>query len=591
MIVPPTKKRRRSGKQQIADQQTITQMDPFKKLASIDHESTDLGQQYTTVAKTPPRKKKRAVKSTTPIVSIIQTRSAKRRAAEANVDTSNIGVMSAPQRKTEKIIQDSSSCQAIQMRAQMPPPQTPKTVRRKVIPSSQSPADTPISTRHQKGIDTQTLTPLKDRCVNTPSKSRLRNRRTSLKRKPKLEIANSTGVENEDSQIFPPIVFQGDETKLKNEEHSSLRLHRILNTSQTSTSARGHQLDEQDTKRPSVIPRQPGLFSFARKHTISDSEKEETAHSFQRFNQSVESLQGTPDPEATSIVNPNTPRISDALSYRHHNSSHMQGPLTEATSTLGSYESIPTQPIPLFRDRQTPIPCIAAATTPSLPHPSSSTKTTPTNSPPAHPSFTLPPSASALESDSQFAAAWRAYTPPLPEPSPLQPSYQEETFPVESALPHTSSTTDLDTLPAAAVVPHPGSQAVATETTRASSSPLSPRSGALSIQLHDPNEGVTITLSSSPPAPQSPSAYEQDNRHGIDESGVVHADLNEHVYDDEPANERIAAEQQADQGLWNGIPMTDSQLLPASLLRDSLATFNPAYFADEDLDLETDEEL
>ncbi|KAL8947457.1 MAG: hypothetical protein Q9222_006261, partial [Ikaeria aurantiellina] len=322
VIVPPKKKRRKSSKQssdkQTPDQQTITQMDPFKRQASPDHELTDLGQDDIPIAKTPPRRKKRAAKSTTPVVSIIQTRSGKKRAAEASADTKVVEGSAVMNQQSATSDHKSPSCQAKSTTTLMPPPQTPQTVRRKVIPSSQSPAETPLSSQRPRDKDTKTPTPLKERSVNTPSKSRLRNRRTSVRLKPKLEVANSTGIENEDSQFIPPIKFQGSEGVQPVEEHPSTQPQSTLYPSQAVTPTHGQKTYDYSAISPSNVVRRGGVSKLSRKRTISDSNEEETAQSLQSINPSTESPHRKFDLQSFSVINTIDPHSQQILSSEHH---------------------------------------------------------------------------------------------------------------------------------------------------------------------------------------------------------------------------------------------------------------------------------
>ncbi|KAL8875092.1 MAG: hypothetical protein Q9192_009103, partial [Flavoplaca navasiana] len=94
-------------------------------------------------------------------------------------------------------------------------PKTPRTVRRKVIPSSQSPADTPISTCKRKSRTCQDVTPLKERSVNTPSKSWAFSQSKTTQKIPRLEVADSTDVENDDSQSLFPLFVQKHPTSFQ----------------------------------------------------------------------------------------------------------------------------------------------------------------------------------------------------------------------------------------------------------------------------------------------------------------------------------------------------------------------------------------
>ncbi|KAL8684353.1 MAG: hypothetical protein Q9224_006412, partial [Gallowayella concinna] len=144
--------------------------------------------------------------------------------------------------------------------------------------------------------------------------------------------------------------------------------------------------------------------------------------------------------------------------------------------------------------------------------------------------------------ESQFENAWRDYSPPVEEDS--DPQAEEHGVEPETQAHRTSylstqqtlSSTDLHALPSAL-----RSQATTNDTTQAS---------FRSVQK--PHQGCVHNAPSR--IPKSPSSQQQ----ALSSSSPFQSRR-------EPAADTYMGYQG-----WNGVPMTDSQLLPDSLLDDSL---------------------
>lgn len=93
-------------------------------------------------------------------------------------------------------------------RAIMPPPKTPQSTRRKEVPSSQSPANTPLSTRCHKSQRDLSRSPLKEKTTNN---RRVRIRDLSARKSVCLtqtrEVADSS--EQDDEESLPSILAPG----------------------------------------------------------------------------------------------------------------------------------------------------------------------------------------------------------------------------------------------------------------------------------------------------------------------------------------------------------------------------------------------
>lgn len=131
-------------------------------------------------------------------VSMRQTRSAKKRAAEKNAQSEELpgGVK---EEGFELAVEGDRIGSLDASKTLMPPPKTPQSSRRKEVPSSQSPVNTPLSTQSRRSVRDVSRSPLKEKSMN------LRREwdssvRKSVRWAPVLEVADSMEVDNEESQ-------------------------------------------------------------------------------------------------------------------------------------------------------------------------------------------------------------------------------------------------------------------------------------------------------------------------------------------------------------------------------------------------------
>ncbi|KAI4159238.1 MAG: hypothetical protein LQ342_006758 [Letrouitia transgressa] len=172
---PPNKNRRTSSKRQQEQQQTITQMDPTKSLLYPQEELLDPVSDENEDTK--PKRKKAKTN--------IAYRSTRKPRPSSRAERA--AYYSMPQKKSQTRRQDASKAFET---ALMPPPKTPQSNRRTEIPSSQSPADSPICTPGSRSPRQSIVSPLKERSINVASKpppSRMQARSGA----PTLEIADS----------------------------------------------------------------------------------------------------------------------------------------------------------------------------------------------------------------------------------------------------------------------------------------------------------------------------------------------------------------------------------------------------------------
>ncbi|KAI4268396.1 MAG: hypothetical protein L6R35_006769, partial [Caloplaca aegaea] len=280
--MPPKKKRRKSNTDKSTPDQTkITQMDPFRRQLHPEDDPQELKEDYSSIVDTPPPTTGRRRVSHTPATSKVQTRSAKKKMLEA--ESVKRGTKSPhlrgpdvfhPEQRTDTSLPRSQG-------VQMPPPATPKRTRRKVIPSSQSPADTPLSSRRHRCKDSTGspgMTPLQERSANTPSRTRVSSRRKTVQWAPKLLVADSTDLENEDLEDPFPLIFRSHTSKDNIKGAPPSILHDLPKSRFPSTPVHhAHSLNRDTRKAPSNSSKDKKATVIKRTGTIADSEDEDNA--------------------------------------------------------------------------------------------------------------------------------------------------------------------------------------------------------------------------------------------------------------------------------------------------------------------------
>lgn len=541
-IMPPKKRSRKSSKR-TSDQQTITQMDPFKIQLRPEDGLANSADEYSPRSETPPLKKKRKTSLGTPVAPTVRTRSAKKKAAEINVKDEHEDEAYAQESKEATSGPDVTPSVTPGQGMRMPPPKTPKTARRTEIPSSQSPAETPISSRTRRDTNDSVLTPLKERSMNTSPRHRLFSRRKSAHLAPRLEVADSTDFEDENNEIFFPLIPRGGGVEDKLEPVPSPQLQSSPKRSNPITTSTKPLSDV------ASLPPTPSLSSqtprtIRRKAAIADS-----------FDETISSGRSSPeksdhDPEphlfqatlsttATDSVNQNNSLVGeDKRLAQSADSSNLE------VREIKFFETVPTQMLP--QQSKLPSPASPPGATLRQPQPQrhlsdSERVSAQLNTELLHSSSpaSVPP-APALETESQFENAWREYTPP-------QLAYEyfesdkhqvpEVLQPIQPTLPtpvRTGSSTGSIPLP-----PIPPSQATTADITQSS-----PHRPPLQSDLH-----------TSPP-------------HFTSSSPIEHFQPPSSPFQER--KESAAGDTYMGYEGWNGVQMTDSQLLPASLLNDSL---------------------
>ena len=561
-IMPAKKKRQRSKPP--PQKQTITQMDPFR----LQFPSDDGHLQSDDEHRSPPQQCKKGKSiSSTPIARTVPTRSAKKK-AEAGIQKA-LGI--SPAKEGHKL-PDAHMYRVSPLPEShdvtMLPLKTPRTVRRKVIPSSQSPADTPISTCKSKSRTFQDVTPLKERSVNTPSKSWAFSQRKITQKIPRLEVADSTDVENDDSQSLFPLFVQDHPTPIQvapaprpkatqSEPHPNISSSPPL-ADNNKTAASPHSFS---TEQNFQISKSDSTLNHSN-HDAKDAAK-------QRFRRAINGTISQSSTAAGPMEGfPNT----SVINLTNHQGPESIGHVTRSydddnINDDDSFETVPTQlvlqptPQPKLRPnptensqekRNASLSFVADERATKIDH-----KTSQSSSPIR---FKRGP---VLETESQFENAWRDLTPPMESDgnssngggeslTVISPAY-EPSLPLFNQRTNIDSSTSIQSLP-----PVPPSQATTVDQTQASTK---------HTQYHrTPAQSTTVQVPSSPP----------NQRQALSSSSPFHT-----------RKSRASDTYMGYQG-WNGVPMTESQLLPDSLL-DHDVGLPPVPGMEDDTDLYLEE--
>ncbi|KAI4197320.1 MAG: hypothetical protein LQ350_005989 [Teloschistes chrysophthalmus] len=588
----PPKKRKRSSKRQTLDQQTITQTDPFRPQIQPEEDLEEIGDEYaegTPKTHEKQKRKRRKTTSGTPLARTIQTRSAKKQ-AELDIKAAVESPTVTHESNKENSHQGPTPASLDHATVQMPPPKTPKTTRRKEIPSSQSPAETPYSAQPLTRVLALAASPLKERSTNVHSCKPSSSPNKIARRRPRLEVADSTGLEKENVEISIPLISRYNTIEGAPALSFPPRSTKIPKSSLPSKPSDRNRNVDGDTKLSllSDTGRQ-GPPTLRRQGTIADSEEGD-------ISPIGRSPERPSDLQAEGLLSQHESALELGIVERSNSSttatsSVVRPPQTPQSTTPEdpSFETVPTQPLfqqsilkhssPVqihsnpppreqsqnqFPDSEEP----SLLSTVETPHP---------NSPPP------PPQPPPLETESQFENAWRDYTPP---PTPLL--YEnEDSQPIDLGTPqcihpampqhpsplrfnHSNSIDDPITLPP----PNPFS--------------LSPRNENDPMKLPPvpPSQATTTdeVTQSSPRRMHQPSSPPAERISLL--SSSPHHPLLSRRAPNTRASYREEEEEEEYEG-WNGVRMTDSQLLPASLLDDE-GGFGGV---DEELELLREEEV
>lgn len=258
---PFEKKARRSTGKRVTpkslETQTLTQAGFVFYQSPVD-ENMAYDEVSTARNPSPLSRKRRRNELEEPITS--RTRSAKKRAAEHIVKREN----DVDKKDELKLAPESVVRQSVAT-VPMPPPKTPQSTRRREVPSSQSPADTPLSTRSRRSRDVL-RSPLKAKSVNVRRRIISPGETKSWAR---MGVA-ADSLEFEDDNDEDPQTLAASATSVKVES---------LNASQPLAAPRKSQVDDRFGARPEdATPSGGGPYPMRKagklKSEISDSDND-----------------------------------------------------------------------------------------------------------------------------------------------------------------------------------------------------------------------------------------------------------------------------------------------------------------------------
>ncbi|MCJ1224375.1 hypothetical protein MMC12_001020 [Toensbergia leucococca] len=179
-------------------QPTLTQIDFVSYTPNQVEEDIDLGYEYEKVSQKTKRRKTMPAETR---AHAAPSRRSKRRKVQQSIKAEE-----DPEEEIKPLAQDIFKTSRPKPNApevlMPPPPKTPRTTRKKEIPSSQSPPDTPFSAHRRRSVRTISRSPLKEKSANphvrTPAHSNVKKR---ISWAPKLEVADSLGSTSGVSQL------------------------------------------------------------------------------------------------------------------------------------------------------------------------------------------------------------------------------------------------------------------------------------------------------------------------------------------------------------------------------------------------------
>ena len=522
-------------------QKTITQMNPFHQIYHPE-EHEEILQYLDDVTgnyqESPKRAKRRKISEDDTPTQPARTRLTRSAAAKATahsvtkIETDDKPLKDVPVNE-QRGFQDS--------KMMPPPPKTPRS-RRTEIPSSQSPVATPLSTRSSGRFrQDATRSPLSERSLNTLIRLHSPAKESGGGR-PFREIADS--MEDEGDSVISASRAGGSSMRTQSSAENSYESFSALPTLTTEPHEKtvGTRINENMSQmNPFTQVQQPfkhgpaSIKVYKRVEVLDSDAEDESDEDISTSHCNKDIFQGhrpTPNVDDDLKTQPATARLSAISSSNTSRSS------PQILKTLRTSQGQPTIDVPS-----------------SQPEPNN---TTPPHlkSPPNSPyqlSVEVPSSArrhrsllhsnhtqnqAGLTSESQYDNGWKSYHPPLstalpPSSSALQPISSPKSF-------KDANYNDDNTPITIPTQPLPRSRTV-------------PPSQATTVDTTQPSQIISsspILEPSTPPPPPAPPALSSSSpmlcRRGMSQGG-----------------------DKAPEYVWDGRVLTDSQLLPASLMEDS----------------------
>ncbi|KAK3175343.1 hypothetical protein OEA41_002590 [Lepraria neglecta] len=558
-----------------AQRQTITQMDPFRSIYYPDTKDEDLDYEDEAEkenhAPLPSGRKRRKIKLEKTPGPRIAKGVAKSKATKARPHLSQ----EEEQRELPQTGKASRPSKPQTAAALLLPPQTPRSLRKREIPSSQSPADTPLSTQSRRSIREYTRSPLKERSTHfiLPKFSSCKGPRWAKK----LEVADGMESREDDSPLstrthtlITPI--RPDKGL---EDTTTLEAPHLSPNDATTEGAGAHKASDSRQCQGLEI-KESSRIQIGREILDSDEEKEEEEEEY--FNASAETQAVLVSSSAPSATSSNHEHVaeppSNLINFQPERTStqpnnpkaqkHSRPSQLSLESNSASQESI--QRLQITKQAPTD-PSLAGLTTASNPglHRTKSEQASAQLFNDLR-RITEP----ILETESQFEGAWNSYHPAEndnPEDDRNNLLSSPTLVELQSSAPLTVPTQPLPTrittnctpLQSSTQfkIPVPPSQATTTDVTQPSPRKMPSLQGFLAACKYPASSQIQVP--SSPPPMLPPSSQIQ-----VPSSPPPMPPL---------SSSPVAGRKATDPWIgfeWNGIRLTDSQLLPESLLNDSL---------------------
>ncbi|KAK4696895.1 hypothetical protein P7C71_g1100, partial [Lecanoromycetidae sp. Uapishka_2] len=540
-------------------QQTITQMNPFFEIYHPDAENRNLEysdeEDEDTILAAPVARKRRKITLQEPPARKIETRSSRRQVfkqehPQQEVDESEGEQLKLPSNRTQMKPSMPQSSAVL-----MPPPKTPRSVMKKEIPSSQSPVDTPLSYKSRDSTRDTSRSPLKERSTNlVPPFSQKRGSHWTKK----LEVADSMETVEDESPVLSRVSSmisltsrtpRAEDTKDAAEalpQISEIPTPNIDNLREIPESSQRRDLDERRSSQAQMD------------REILDSDEE-------LDDEYVESEAGLEVQPPLLNLNASIPNSNQRSAFGLFPSELVEfepeGIETQVSSPSGSAADF-------FLKGGTEANNASGM--------EASYFTTPRRSQQQHSDsdgasaqlrddLRRATQAGGLETESQFEGAWNPYHPGniidlASDPSDLRssPEHVGQTPSEPTAVPTQLLTPRPTTSSSPLKIPVPPSQATTVDITQ--SSPPKMPSSSHRLPSQRKMRSSSQVYPSSPPPMAPPTSSPTDTRKAADPLAGFE---------------------------WNGVRLTDSQLLPESLMHDSLLE-PPLVLTQESLD---DDEL
>ena len=535
-------------------QQSITQMDALRSYYHPELENEDLktdNDEADSYVPSPTRNKRRKISPQKQPACRIETRSAKLQATRDEPSIQEQQYRDALPSPGEK---EKAHALKIKIPIAMLPPKTPMSLRRKEIPSSQSPADTPFSSQSRQSLQDYTRSPLKEKSTNIDMSMNSPSKVTRWSRR--LEVADSMETGDEYSPVSVRLglttgpVSQSADPEEATEEEPQLPFHAFaIHVDDFNQRLRAAQRPVREIQNSSQS--RPGH------KAIDSTDKEDDNQEAEAFNVGLETQAALASTDVSQKNSDQLPESTPPTSKPAEDDPELDPKQRVASESPDPLDPLnpPSPPVrksdvedqfPIQRPKRVEFVDLANST-PPLPTTSSQLSERPSDSEEVSAQLFAELRRDAqpggLQTESQFETGWTLYTPaddlhsgldPLPSP-PDHPSGLM-TVPTQLIRPPISSP------PKFYKAPVPPSQATTVDLTQPSprNMPSSPQPVTTRPPQREPPSSSQRYPSSPPPVPP-PSSPPSAGRKPDPWAGYV----------------------------WDGVRLTESQLLPDSLWNDS----------------------